>query len=101
MESKMNEGEAPMNDTTRDTANRSEIEELKSVLQQLADTAATKWPQVSDAALALVTALNYNDPTLVESADASLLTALAGLANEGIVKELRATEETKSGLKEG
>lgn len=93
----MNEGESPMSDTV----NRNEIDQLKSSLQHLAETAAAKCPQVSDAALALITAVNYDDQTLVDSAHASLMAALAEVASDCVARELNATEGTKSGLREG
>jgi len=90
-----------MSDTMPDTANRSEIDELKSVLQRIADTIAANCPQVSDAALALIAAVNYDDQALVDSAHASLRSALAELASDCISRELSATEGMKSGLREG
>jgi hypothetical protein len=100
-EPKMSERESPMSDTMKNTLNRNEIDELMTALQQLVDTAAAKCPQVSEAAIGLITAVNYDDETLVNSAHASLLAALAELASNCVAWELSATEGTKSGLRAG
>jgi hypothetical protein len=87
-----------MSDTMREGVN--EIEELKGALQRLADAAADKFQEVSDTASAFLTALNYQDQALVDSANASLLAAFAEVASKCVVMELGATARTKSGLKE-
>lgn len=90
-----------MNDTKADTTRASEIEELKGELQRLADKFACKRQQVSDAALALIAALDYEDEALVESSSVSLLAGLAELANDCVAREISASEGTQAGLKEG
>jgi hypothetical protein len=97
----MNEGEAPMNDTKPDTLKDNEFDELKGELQRLADKAAGTRPQVSDAALALIAALEYDDETLVKSSSASLAAGLAELANDCVARALSASDGTQAGLREG
>lgn len=95
----MNESERAMHSIISDTVSRNDIDELKDVLQELADVANSS-QAVSTAALELLTAVNYKDGVLVESAFESLLVALAAIANEYIAKELAASEGTKTGINE-
>jgi hypothetical protein len=93
-----------MNDTKPDTVRGNEIEELKGVLQRLAEDLAEKFAgrsqQVSEAALGLIAALEYGDETLFESSSASLAAGLAEVANGCVARELRASEGTQTGLRE-
>jgi hypothetical protein len=99
----MNKGEPPMNDTMPDTVSQNELDELKRDLQRVGDEVAqaAARPQLSDAVLALVAAMDYQDETLLYSSCASLLAAIAELARDFIARELKESESTKTGLKEG
>ncbi len=90
-----------MNDTQQDTVKGNEIEKLKADLQQCAERIAGRFQQVSDAALALIAALEYEDETLFESSSASLVSGLAEVANTCVTKELGASKETQEGLRQG
>jgi hypothetical protein len=90
-----------MKDTTPNTGQGNDLDELESELQRLANKAASKCPQVADAALALITAVNYEGETLVDSSFASLQVALAEVANGCVVRELSASAGTQEGLRQG
>src|SRR5205823_13984102 len=77
------------------------IDELLAELQRRADEFAGRCPQVSDAALGLITAINYDDEALVHSSFASLMAALAEVANDCIERELAASDGTQTGIREG
>src|SRR5262249_9120444 len=103
-EPRMSERGSPMSDITRGCTNQDhQIEELKKDLHRLGEEVAkaVSCPGISDAVLALIAAIDYEDETLVESSLASLLAALAGVADNCIAKELKAADGVKSGLKEG
>ena len=90
-----------MNDTKSDATKGSEIDALKSALQHVADEVAGTCPQVSDAALGLIAAVNYGDKTLLDSSYASLLAALPGVANNCITRELASSEGVQAGIRDG
>ena len=89
-----------MSDTAPGTAAANEMEAVLNQLRSVADAIAAKCPQVSDAALALITGTRYDDRTLVASSHVSLLSALADLANDLIARELEASSGLQAGLKE-
>ena len=79
-----------------------DIEELKRGLQRLADTVAKVGvrPQIRDAALDLISAIEYADESLTKSCLNSLAAAAAELASNMIAKELNASTGVKKGFKE-
>lgn len=97
----MNKGDVLMNDTQPDATKRSEIDELKGELQRLGGKAVGTWPQVSDAALALIAAIEYDDETLVQSSSVSLGAGLAEVANGCVASALNASDGTQAGFREG
>ncbi len=90
-----------MNDTTSDATKGSDLDALKSELQRVADKVAGMSPQVSDAALGLIAAVNYGDKTLLDSSFASLLAALPEVANNCITRELASSEGVQAGISDG
>jgi len=84
-----------------ETANKSEIDELKSELQQLADLVAAKCSNVGDAIVDLLAAVDYEDEALVDSTIVSLLAALANLTNKCIAKEVDTSKSVQAGLMNG
>ena len=98
----MSERESPMKDTKSDATKGSDLDALKrELLQSVADKVAGMSPQVSDAALGLIAAINYGDKTLLDSSFASLLAALPGVANNCITRELAASEGVQAGIRDG
>jgi hypothetical protein len=85
-----------------DAVSRNEIDELKRELQRTSDTVVKdSAPQVTDAVLALIAAVDYEDKALMDSSFASLMASLAELARDRIAKAISASEDTKAGLREG
>jgi hypothetical protein len=83
-----------------DTVTRNEVDELKSELRRLADSADEALrPQVRDAALDLIAAINYDDKTLMDSCFNSLLVGMADMARNYIPKDLSAAKGVKEGFK--
>jgi hypothetical protein len=93
--------DCPMNEAKPNTAMANDLEKMIGEWQRLADALADKCPQISDAALAFITAINYHDETLVDSSLASLRSALAEFANTCIARELKASSEMQAGVKDG
>jgi len=88
-----------MPETVSDTVNGNELDELKRDLQRLADSTAR--PELSDAVLAFITAINYDDEALMKSSLSSLLASLAEVVRDCIAGAITASEGTQAGLKEG
>jgi hypothetical protein len=95
----MKKGGSAMPDTVSDTMNRNELDELKRGLQSLADSTAR--PELGDAVLALIAAINHEDEALMKSSLNSLLTSLAEVVRDCIAGAITASEQTQAGLKEG
>jgi hypothetical protein len=89
-----------MNDTKSDAAKGSDLDALIDELQRIAGETASKHPRISDAALGLIAACDYEDETLLDSSWASLLAALAEVANRCVARELAASEGTQTGIRE-
>src|SRR5436190_23276811 len=86
----------PMNDTKPGIAEGNKIGKLDDVLQRLTD--AGQYQQLSDAIRAYIAAISYKDQILATSSRASLLAALADVANDVITEALDASEGMRAGL---
>jgi vacuolar-type H+-ATPase subunit I/STV1 len=95
-EPEMNKGELPM----QDTVSRNEIDELKRELQNLCKVGKDRAPKVTDAVLALIAAVDYEDEALMDSSAASVMASLAELARDCIAKAIKVSEATKTALRE-
>jgi hypothetical protein len=79
-----------------DIDNRGRLDALKRELEKHARSSID--PRLSDPIQSMLTALDYADHTLVESSLHSLLTSLAEVAKDFIVKELDLAAATKEGI---
>jgi hypothetical protein len=82
-------------------ADRNKLEELKEKFESLAKSTARVSPRLSHAARDLLTAISYEDETLIDSSLNSLMEALRMLVREIVQKELDAAKGTKIGIQKG
>jgi len=79
------------------TTNRSGLDALKDESEHVAKRSR---PEMSQAIRNLVSAISYDDETLMESSQTSLYEALALAVRDIINKEIEASEKTKQSLRE-
>jgi hypothetical protein len=82
-----------------DIVSPSGIDALKEKLQDIAGSSARVAPQLSDAILDVLTALDYADESLLASSCNSLLSCLVVVARDIIQREVKASEDTREGIK--
>lgn len=74
---------------------------MKGEIQRLADNCVGTHQQVSDAALAFIAALDYDDETLLEASSVSLAAGFAELANDCVARAMSESNGAQTGLKAG